>query len=365
MPNLIIIPTFNEKENISRIIDAIRGTKVSADILVVDDNSPDGTGKIADRISKKDKTVHVMHRKEKAGLGKAYVAGFKWGLENKYGKLVSMDADFSHPVDSLCELLKICSSGTVAIGSRYIRDGHIVGWKWPRYLNSWGANYVTRLLLGIKAKDATAGFKCYPQQFLKKIDLDNIQSAGYAFQVEMLLLAQENNFKLKETPITFVDRQVGESKIQGELAKSAKIVFKLAAGKRSYRQFVKFGIVGAINSLLDWGIFYPLKIFLPSAFGFLSLQSIKQIAKATSFVVSALSSYVMNRKWTFRSVNKNVRAEGIKFMTVAAGGLVINSFVFYLVTSRSHFRDIFGLLIATAVATLWNFFLNKIWTFKK
>lgn len=363
MKNLIVIPTFNEKENISKLIDAIGNTRVETDILIVDDNSPDGTGKIVDEISKTNKSVFVMHRQEKAGLGKAYVAGFKWGIEREYQKIVSMDADFSHPVEALERLFEIADKNTVAIGSRYIKGGKIVGWQWPRYINSWGANYVTRILLNIKAKDATAGFKCYPCEFLKKIDLDNIQSAGYAFQVEMLLLSQENNFKLKETPITFVDRQAGESKIQGELIKSAKIVFKLAAQKKSYRQFVKFAVVGAINSLLDWGIFYPLKIFLPHIFGSLSVQMIKQISKGISFVVSAISSYTMNRKWTFRSKNKNIHKEAIKFMIVATGGLLINSAVFYFMT-KANFRDIFGLIVATAAATLWNFFLNKVWTFK-
>jgi len=364
MKTLIVIPTYNEKENIARLVEAIKKEKVPADILVVDDNSPDGTGKIVDALLKGDKSIHVMHRKEKAGLGKAYVAGFKWGLEQKYNKLISMDADFSHPVEALKDLVKLCNPKTVVIGSRYVLGGKIVGWNTRRYINSSGANYVTRALLQIKAKDATAGFKCYPEEFLRKINLDNIHSAGYAFQVEMLLLAQDNGFKLIETPITFVDRRSGESKIQGELAKSAKVVFRLAAQKKTYRQFIKFAIVGAINSGVDWGIFYPLKIFLPNIFTGLSLQAIKQISKAISFTISALSSYIMNRKWTFRSQSKRVHIEGLKFMIVATGGLIINSITFYLVTSQLGWRDIFALIAATAAATLWNFVLNKLWTFK-
>jgi len=362
--NLIVIPTYNEKDNIIKLIGAIIREKIPADVLVVDDNSPDGTGKLIDDLRKKVKGVFILHRKKKEGLGKAYVAGFRWGLESGYKKMISMDADFSHPVSALARLLEICNEKTVSIGSRYIKGGKIVGWGWGRYLNSWGANFVTRALLQIPVKDATAGFKCYPAEFLQSIDLDKIQSSGYAFQPEMLLLAKNNGFKLKETPITFEDRRVGESKIQGELFKSAKIIFRLAAKQKTLRQFVKFAIVGAINSLVDWGVFYPLKIVLPGVFTNLNLQTIKQIAKGISFIVSALSSYIMNRKWTFRSTRSDVGREALKFLTVATGGFLINNATFYVITALVGWRDIFGLIVATAAATLWNFVLNKKWTFR-
>lgn len=361
---LIVIPTYNEKDNIVRLIEAIHGEKVPADILVVDDNSPDGTGKIVEKLSSCDKTIHVLHRAEKAGLGKAYVAGFNWGVEHGYDRLFSMDADFSHPYTALKTMISLSKSDRVVIGSRYTTGGKITGWKWTRYLNSFGANFVTRTILQIRAKDATAGFKCYPVEFFKKIDLDKVQAAGYAFQVEMLLLAQENGFKLVETPITFADREVGESKIQGELIKSAKLVFRLASQKKSYRQFIKFCIVGAVNTGVDWVVFYPVKILLGRYFPDLKLQSVRQIAKAVSFIISALSNYIMNRKWTFRSQDKRVVREGAKFMVVALGGLAINQAVFYLITGQLHWRDIFGLILATAAATLWNFFINRSWTFR-
>lgn len=361
---LIVIPTFNEKENIARLIDEIKRQKVPADILVVDDNSPDGTGKIVQRISQKEKWVHILSRKKKEGLGRAYVAGFKWGLDHNYKKLISMDADFSHPVEALPRLIELCDSRTVVIGSRYIKGGKIVGWKWQRYINSWGANFVTRLLLHLGPKDATAGFKCYPREFLEKINLDKIQAAGYAFQVEMILLAQEANFKIVETPIVFTDRVAGRSKIQGELVKSAKIVFKLATQKKSYRQFVKFAIVGAINTGVDWAVFYPLKFLLSRSLPILSLQEAKQTAKAFSFIVSAASSYIMNRVWTFRSKDRKIIAQAGRFLIVAGSGLLLNSLIFYFVTATLHFRDIFGLVIATLIVFIWNFFINRNWTFK-
>ena len=361
---LIVIPTYNEKDNIIKLLGAVKKAKIDADVLVVDDGSPDGTGQLVENFRKNEKWVHILNRKKKEGLGKAYVAGFKWGLENKYKKLISMDADFSHPVEALPALVDLCDSRTVAIGSRYIRGGKIIGWEWHRYLNSWGANLVTRMLLGISAKDVTSGFKCYPVEFLKSTNLNKIQSAGYAFQPEMLLLAQSNKFKLRETPITFIDRRVGQSKIKGELVRSAKVVFRLAVQQKTLRQFVKFAIVGAINSGVDWGIFYPLKIFLPSIFTSLDIQTVKQIAKAISFIISAVSSYIMNRKWTFHSTRADVGREAVKFLVVATGGFIINNATFYLITARVGWRDIFGLIIATAAATFWNFILNKKWTFR-
>lgn len=361
---MIVIPTFNEKDNIGNIIDAILKQNIDADILVVDDSSPDGTGEIVKKITQKEKSVNLLTRTEKQGLGKAYIAGFKWGMEKKYKKFVSMDADFSHPPEALVDLIALCNKQTVTIGSRYIKGGKIIGWNISRYINSYGANLVTRIMLGIRPKDATAGFKCYPVEFFNKIDLDRIQAGGYAFQVEMLLKAQESVFKFVETPITFRDREAGESKISGELSKSAKLVFKLFSQRKSVRQFAKFAIVGAINTLVDWVVYYSIKLFLGGFFPGVNLQSIKQIAKALGFIISATSSYFMNRKWTFRSQDKGVLIQAGKFTIVAVIGLLINSSAFYLVTAHFNYRDIFGLIIAGAVATFWNFLINRAWTFK-
>lgn len=362
--NLVVIPTFNEKGNIKKIIEEIFRKTDRVDILVVDDSSPDGTGGIVAKLKEENKKINLLIRTKKEGLGRAYVAGFKWGMSKGYNKFISMDADFSHPPSAVEKLVDLCDSRTVAIGSRYVRGGKIVGWDSRRYINSWGANLVTRIMLAIKAKDATAGFKCYPVSFFRKINLDKIQAAGYAFQVEMLLLAQENGFALKETPITFKDREIGESKISGELSKSAKLVFRLFVQKKSIRQFVKFSAVGAANTLVDWVVYYPLRILILNWFPSLDLQNARQIAKAFSFVVSAMSNYYMNRKWTFRSTDKRIIAEAGKFMIVATGGLFINSIVFFYATSKFNFRDIAGLILATAAATLWNFLIHRSWTFK-
>jgi dolichol-phosphate mannosyltransferase len=361
---LIVIPTFNEKENIANLIGAIEKESLSVDILVVDDNSPDGTGKIVDKIIKEKKFVSIIHREKKEGLGRAYIAGFKWGMERGYKKFVSMDADFSHPVSAIPSLVELCDAKSLAIGSRYIKGGKIVGWNSKRFINSWGANLFTRTLLRLRAKDVTSGFKCFPIEFLKSIDLDAIQGSGYAFLVEMSLLAQEGGFKLRETPITFTDRVAGESKISGELKKSVKLVFKLAFGKKSYRQFAKFAVVGASCAVIDWGIFYLIKIILNKYAPDIDLQVARQISKAASFVVSASANYYLNRIWTFKSRDSAVVAQATKFFVVASIGLLFNSAIFYLVTALLGWRDILGLIVATGIVTIWNFFLNKKWTFK-
>lgn len=358
---LIVIPTYNEKENIVNLVGEIRRQKVEADILVVDDNSPDGTGRIVDDLRKKDKGLFILHRKEKNGLGRAYVAGFNWGLKEGYKKLISMDADFSHPVEALPRLIKACSSKTVAIGSRYVKGGKIEGWAWNRYVNSSGANFVTRLLLGIHAKDATAGFKCYPAEFLSQADLDNIKSGGYAFQPEMLLIAQDKGFKLVETPITFVDRRAGESKIQGELVRSAKIVFRLAVSRKGLRQFVKFGVVGLSGTLVDLGFYNLLAIVFGANI---------YVARTISFTLAATSNYILNRKWTFRSTDKKVAAEYSKFLFISVIGLLMNLGIMKLLEPMASrfgtelLQKNIPVLIAIIIVLLWNFFANKFWTFR-
>lgn len=358
------MPTYNEAENIKKMLPAISKQNLkNTDILIIDDNSPDGTSKIVKNMDKSGKLknkIFVLDRKKKEGLGKAYVAGFKWALKHKYDYIFSMDADFSHDPKYLRKMQEKSKNFDVVIGSRYVRGGKIEGWEWFRYVNSYGANFVTRIILRIRPKDATAGFKCYNAKFLKSIDLDNIIAGGYAFQVEMLNLAGEGGWKMTEIPITFVDRQVGESKISGELSRSAKTVFELASRKKTYRQFVKFAIVGAVNTFVDWGVYW-LVMYLTGW----STQGLKQVAKALSFVVSATSNYIMNRVWTFRSRDKRVLKQASKFFAVAIVGLALNNAIFYVITGIIGWKDIYGLIIATGLVLFWNFFANKKWTFKE
>lgn len=360
MKTVICIPTYNEAQNIKKMLPAISSLKLSnTDILIIDDNSPDHTSSIAKKIAKSAKftnKIFVLDRKKKEGLGKAYIAGFKWTLEKNYDRIISMDADFSHDPKYLPEMIEKAKNYDVVVGSRYAKGGKIEGWEWHRYINSYGANFVTRLALGLKPKDATAGFKCYSRKFISSIDLDNIIAGGYAFQVEMINLAQEGDYKIIEFPITFVDRKVGKSKISGELTRSAKIVFQLASRKKTYQQFIKFAFVGLLNLGVDLGFY----LLFSRIFGIYYLTS-----KVLSFTIAATNSYILNKIWTFRNKDTRYVKQFFQFIAVAGVGMGLNALMMYLLVTIFHISDIISFFFAVLAVTLWNFFANKYWTFRE
>jgi dolichol-phosphate mannosyltransferase len=210
---VIVMPTYNERQNLEIVAGRIRESVPDADVLVVDDNSPDGTGDLADKLAEADPHVRVMHRKEKAGLGRAYVAGFTWALDNGYDLIVEMDADGSHRPEDLPKLLAAAASADAVIGSRYVPGGTVVNWPKSREILSRGANVYNRLMLGVHVKDATGGFRVYRAETLRKIDLNGIDSAGYCFQIDMTLRVLQAGLDLAEVPITFVERERGASKM--------------------------------------------------------------------------------------------------------------------------------------------------------
>jgi dolichol-phosphate mannosyltransferase len=218
---IIVMPTYNERQNLEIMAGRIRQSVPDADVLVVDDNSPDGTGDLADKLSEADKSVLVMHRTEKAGLGRAYVAGFTWALERGYDAIVEMDADGSHRPEDLPRLLTALSDADAVIGSRYVPGGTVVNWPKSREFLSRGANIYNRVMLGISVKDATGGFRVYRAATLRKIDLNNIESAGYCFQIDMTLRVLQAGLKLTEVPITFVERERGSSKMSNAVIREA------------------------------------------------------------------------------------------------------------------------------------------------
>lgn len=213
MKTLIIIPTYNEYDNLRPLLEQIFSFAPASDILIVDDNSPDGTGKLADEIHAENQQVHVMHRKGKLGLGTAYIAGFKYAVEHQYDAAFEMDADFSHDPRYLPDFLKAIESADLVIGSRYIDGGGTPNWSPVRRFISGGGNIFARFMLGIPVHDCTAGFRCYRRNVLESIDLDTIESQGYAFQVELAYRVYKHGFKIVETPIIFQDRRVGKSKM--------------------------------------------------------------------------------------------------------------------------------------------------------
>lgn len=218
---LVIVPTYNERDNIETIIDRVLQSVPGANILVADDGSPDGTGKIADEISMRDTRVHVLHRTEKAGLGAAYIAGFGWGLERGYDVLVEMDADGSHAPEQLPRLLAALRDADLVIGSRWVAGGTVVNWPMSREVLSRSANLYARVALGIPVRDATGGYRAYRRRVLDGIDLDDVASQGYCFQVDLAWRAVLAGFRVAEVPITFADRERGESKMSGTIVREA------------------------------------------------------------------------------------------------------------------------------------------------
>lgn len=213
---IVIIPTYNEKENIQKIVRTVLSRPHSFSVLVVDDNSPDGTGAIVESLTAEfPSRLFLLSRKRKLGLGTAYIRGFKWALAEQYDYIFEMDADFSHNPDDLIRLYSACADGgaDLAIGSRYVTGGSVVNWPLRRWLLSYAASVYVRLITDIKVRDTTAGFKCYKRRVLEAIDLDSIRSVGYAFQVEMTFTAWKQGFAITEIPIVFTERTEGTSKV--------------------------------------------------------------------------------------------------------------------------------------------------------
>ncbi len=228
MHSLVIIPTYNEIENIYEIIPAVLTQDERLELLIVDDNSPDGTAEAVKEIQKHEKRVHLIQREGKKGLGGAYITGFKFALDMGYEYIFEMDADFSHDPEMLPVLMDTALNYDLVIGSRYVKGINVVNWPLPRLLLSWGASIYVQLITGMPVKDPTGGFKCFHRRVLENIRFDEILSDGYSFQVEMNYRTWCNNFRIKEVPIVFTDRRVGQSKMSKKIIREAVfMVWKL------------------------------------------------------------------------------------------------------------------------------------------
>jgi len=219
---LVIIPTYNERENLPRIVPLVLEQDPRLEVLVVDDNSPDGTGDLAEALAAATNRVHVIHRQGKAGLGTAYVAGFRWALQAGYDYVFEMDADFSHDPRHLPTFLGAIGDADVVIGSRYLnRRVTVINWPMSRLMLSYFANVYARWVTGLKLWDSTGGYKCYRREVLAAVDLDQVRSNGYSFQIEMSFRAWRKGFRIKEITITFSDRSEGRSKMSGAIVREA------------------------------------------------------------------------------------------------------------------------------------------------
>ena len=218
---LVVIPTYDERLNLEPIVARVRAAVPDAEILVVDDDSPDGTGDLADRLADGDIRVHVLHRLGKQGLGAAYLAGFGWGLARGFQVLVEMDADGSHQPEQLPALLTALDDANLVLGSRWVPGGSVVNWPRSRELLSRGGNSYVRLMLGVGLRDATGGFRAFRRETLDKLDIDNVASQGYCFQVDLARRAVAQGMRVREVPIEFVERERGESKMSGAIVREA------------------------------------------------------------------------------------------------------------------------------------------------
>jgi dolichol-phosphate mannosyltransferase len=219
---LVIVPTYNERDNIERVIAGVLSNARRTEILIVDDASPDGTGQIADGLAAQNPRIHVLHRAGKEGLGTAYIAGFRWALERDYQYVLEMDADFSHDPGFIPEFLHAIQDSDLVAGSRYL-DGraNVINWPMSRLLLSYSANVYARRVTGLPVSDATSGFKCFRRKVLERIDLSTVRSNGYAFQIEMTFRAWKLGFRIREIPIVFSDRMEGHSKMSGKIVREA------------------------------------------------------------------------------------------------------------------------------------------------
>lgn len=228
-PALVIIPTYNERDNVGPITSAVLAAEPRVDILVVDDNSPDGTGQLADELAAKEPRIKVLHREKKQGLGRAYLHAFRWALEHGYQFIIEMDADFSHDPKYLPQLIDAAMGGAdLVLGSRYVEGGGTVNWGVGRKILSRGGSLYARSILGVKVRDLTGGFKCFSRRVLEAIDLDQVVSSGYGFQIELTYRTLKKGFTVKEIPIVFEDRRVGQSKMSRKIfVEAMTMVWKL------------------------------------------------------------------------------------------------------------------------------------------
>ena len=221
---LVVSPTYNERENLATLVDRVMALPDSVDLLIVDDNSPDGTGRLADELAAQRPRVQVLHRAEKDGLGRAYIAGFKWALERGYARVLEMDADLSHNPADVPRLLEAAEAADLVLGSRY-RDGiRVINWPLNRLMLSLGAALYVRVITGMPFSDPTGGFKCFRREALQVLDLDAIRSNGYSFQIELTHQVWRRGFRVAEVPIIFTDRFQGKSKMSGRIVREALLM---------------------------------------------------------------------------------------------------------------------------------------------
>lgn len=370
MKTVIVLPTYNEKDNISiiigRLLEVFRKIKHDMHILVVDDRSPDGTADIVRKLQKKSKNIHLLLG-DKRGLGIAYQRGFKHAMEKLDAEVVfEMDADLSHPPKLVPKFMKHIEKGyDFVIGSRYIPGGATPDWKLHRKLISWGGNFFARIIAGLFiVHDCTSGFRAIRTELLKKIDFRELRSAGYSFQMSLLYEAIIHNAKFKEVPLVFYDRKYGETKISGtDIIEFFINSFRLRL--KSMKKMIKFLIVGASGVFVNLGIFTAAKYLLYGVFGQSSPALLA--ASVTGDEISILTNFYLNNVWTFKKAKNNdsIKKKLLKFHIVSISSIVINNIVLFTLHLGFGVYDVLAKFIGILVAFMWNYFFSVRWTWKE
>ncbi|HLC56216.1 MAG TPA: glycosyltransferase family 2 protein [Candidatus Nanoarchaeia archaeon] len=351
----LVIPTYNEKENIEkivkRILEEFKENKINAEIIIVDDNSPDGTGKILKSLKEKHKNIKVINRKEKTGLSSAVLEGWKISDGEVLGVI---DADLSHPPGKIKELFWAIESGEAdfTVGSRYVKGGKIEGWNLKRKLMSKIATLLSRVYT--KVKDPMTGFFMIKREVIKNVDLN---PKGFKILLEIIIKGKYN--KVKEIPITFINRVEGESKagVKEIICYLQNLVGYLDYKKNVIKEFVKFGIVGGIGTLVNIAILY---LFTEKIGVYYIISAI------LSFIVAMTSNFILNKTWTFNeNIKLKIGKEYLQFSLVSFSALLVNLFFLYIFTEVLGVYYIISQIIAIGIALIINFFGNKIWTFSK
>lgn len=354
---IVVIPTFNELDNLPVVVSGVHRAAPEAHVLVVDDASPDGTGELADRLAAGDDRIHVLHRAGKEGLGAAYRAGFAWALARDYDRIVEMDADGSHDPAHLPALLVALKDCDVALGSRWVEGGRTEGWPLRRRLLSRGGSTYARLLLGLREHDVTGGYRAFRADALRTIDPDAVGSQGYSFQIEMLWRAASSGLRIAEVPIVFAERVHGTSKMSGAIVWEAMSrVTSWGFRRPIVRQILAFLVVGLAGVLVDVVAFNLLRLTVLAPE---HVHGGALLAKAISTSLAILANWIGNRSWTFRDHRRtDVAREGVEFFLASAlGGLVALltlGFSHYVLGLHTPFADnvsanVVGLALGCAV----------------
>ena len=361
---LIIIPTYNEIENIVPLIEEVFSRVPNAHILVVDDNSPDGTAAAVEKIAVTRPALHILKRSGKQGLASAYIDGFKWGIPKGYDVFLEMDADFSHNPEYIPEMLEQIKTYDVVIGSRNIKGGGVEGWSALRNMISKGGSLYSRIVLSCPIMDLTGGFNMWRKPALEKIGLDGIISKGYSFQVEMKFKAYHSGCSVKEIPILFPDRKHGSSKMSKKIFLEALIniwkIKKNAGVNNAIDQFIKFAITGGLGAVTNLFIFFLCA----------DLAKIREIPVSIGcFIIAVTQNYIINHTWSFKQENHSEKLSIKKWFMFMCGsllGLAINIYVMrFMITHFNLPWKFIGQACGIAAGMVFNFTVSKLVIFKR